>query len=79
MWDNITTVFSWKSPLLEINVELSDADAYLFSEPAIDFKITASHPMRINDTMKITVDRVEYGEACVEYHQILLRQKSMWR
>jgi len=38
--------------LFEINVELSDVDAYLFSETAIDF-----------NTMKITVDRVEYGEA----------------
>jgi chondroitin AC lyase len=44
LWDSITTTFSCKSPLFEINIELSDAGAYLFSETATDFTVTASHP-----------------------------------
>ena len=43
-WDNITTVFSCDSPLFQINVQLSDAGAYLFSETELDFTVTVSHP-----------------------------------
>ena len=41
LWDNITTTFSCKSPLFEINIELSDAGAYLFSETETDFTINS--------------------------------------
>ena len=64
LWDNVTTTFSCKSPLFEINIELSDAGAYLFSETATDFTVTASHPTRVNGSVKVTVDRVGSGEAC---------------
>jgi hypothetical protein len=64
LWDNITTTFSCKSSLFEINIQLSDADAYIFSEIERDFTLTASHPMRVNSTMKITVDRMGEGEGC---------------
>jgi chondroitin AC lyase len=64
LWDNITTTFSCKSPLFEINIELSDAGAYLFSETESDFTITASQPLQVNGTIKLTVDRIGYGEGC---------------
>jgi hypothetical protein len=64
LWNNITTTFSCKSPLFEINIELSDAGAYLYSETATDFTVSASHPMRVNGRMKVTVDRVGSGEGC---------------
>jgi hypothetical protein len=64
LWDNITTTFSCKSPLFEINIQLSNAGAYLFSETDIDFTITASHPLRVNGTIEVNVDRVGYGEGC---------------
>ncbi len=43
---------------------MSDAGAYLFSETGTDFTLTASHPMRVNGTLKVTVDRVGNGEGC---------------
>ena len=64
LWDHITTTFSCKSSFFAINVQLSDAGAYIFSETATDFTVTASHPMRMNGTVKVTVDRVGYGEGC---------------
>jgi hypothetical protein len=64
LWDNVTTTFSCKSPTFEINIELSDAGAYLFSETETDFTLTASHPMRVSGTLKVTVDRVGSGEGC---------------
>ena len=64
LWDNVTTTFSCKSSLFEINLELNDAGAYLFSETDNDFTVTASHPMRVNDTVKVVVDRIGYGEDC---------------
>lgn len=48
LWDNITTTFSCRSSLFNLNVTLSNAGAYLFSENATDFTVTASHPMRVN-------------------------------
>jgi hypothetical protein len=64
LWENITTTFSCKSPLFEINIELSDAGAYLFSETETNFTVTASHPMRVYGNVKVTVDRVGSGEGC---------------
>jgi chondroitin AC lyase len=64
LWDNITATFSCKSPLFEINIQLSNAGAYLFSETDTDFTITASQPLRVNGSIKVTVDRVGYGEGC---------------
>jgi chondroitin AC lyase len=64
LWDNITTIFSCKSPMFEVNIELSDAGAYIFSESVTDFTLTASHPMHVHGTVKITVDRVGNGEGC---------------
>jgi hypothetical protein len=65
LWDNITTTFSCKSPLFEINIQLNDAGVYLFSEIATDFTLTASHPIRLNGNMKVEVNRVGQGEGCV--------------
>jgi chondroitin AC lyase len=65
LWDNITTTFLCKSQLFNLNITLSNAGAYLFSENATDFTLTASHPMRTNDTVKLTVDRMGYGEGCI--------------
>jgi hypothetical protein len=62
--DNITTIFSCKSSLFDINIQLSNAGAYLFSETERDFTLTASHTMRVNSTVKITVDRIGEGEGC---------------
>jgi hypothetical protein len=64
LWDNITTTFSCKSALFDINIQLSDAGAYLFSETESDFTLTASQPLRVNGSVKVTVDRVGYGEGC---------------
>ncbi len=64
LWDNITTTFSFKSPTFNLNIELSDAGAYIFSETGTDFTLIASHPMRVNGTLKVTVDRVGSGEGC---------------
>ncbi|CAF3309654.1 unnamed protein product [Rotaria socialis] len=64
LWDNITTTFSCKSSLFTINIQLNDAGAYLFSETDVDFTITASHPIRVNASVKVTIDRVGYGEGC---------------
>jgi hypothetical protein len=64
LWDNITTTFTCMSSLFEINVELNDAGAYLFSETETDFTLTASHPLRINGMVKVAIDRVGYGKGC---------------
>jgi chondroitin AC lyase len=64
LWDNITSTFSCKSALFEVNIQLSNAGAYLFSETENDFTVTASQPLRVNGSVKVTVDRVGYGEGC---------------
>jgi chondroitin AC lyase len=64
LWDDIATTFSCKSPLFEINIELSASGAYLFSESTTDFTLTASHPIRVGGNVKVTVDRVGTGEGC---------------
>jgi chondroitin AC lyase len=64
LWDNITTTFSCQSSLFNVTVQLSDAGAYLFSETTTDFTIAASHPIRVNGTVKVTVDRVGDGDGC---------------
>jgi hypothetical protein len=65
LWDNITTTFSCQSPLFQLTIQLSDAGAYLFSETATDFTLTASHPTRVGGTVKLMVDRSGSGEGCV--------------
>jgi chondroitin AC lyase len=65
LWDNITTTFSCQSPLFELTIQLSNAGAYLFSETATDFTLTASHPIRVGGTLKLLVDRKGSGEGCV--------------
>ncbi len=64
LWEDITTTFSCKSPSFEINIEFSSSGAYLFSESATDFTVTASHPMRVAGNVKVIVDRVGTGEGC---------------
>ena len=64
LWDNVTTTFSCKSPSFELNIELSDAGAYLFSETETDFTVTASQPVRVNGAVKVTVDRIGQGQGC---------------
>jgi hypothetical protein len=65
LWENIATTFSCQSPLFQLTVQLSDTGAYLFSETATDFTITASHPLRVNSTIKVMVNRVGSGEGCI--------------
>ena len=64
LWENATTTFSCQSPLFTINIELSQAGAYLFSETATDFTLTASHPIEVGGLLKVTVDRVGSGQGC---------------
>jgi chondroitin AC lyase len=64
LWDNISTTFSCKSPSYELNIELNDVGAYLFSETATDFTIAASHPTRIAASLQVNVDRVGSGKGC---------------
>jgi chondroitin AC lyase len=65
LWDNVTTTFSCKSPTFNLNIELSDAGAYLFSETDTDFTLTASHPRFVSHVLEVTVDRVGHGENCI--------------
>ncbi|CAF0777841.1 unnamed protein product [Adineta ricciae] len=65
LWDNVTTTFSCKSRLFEINIQLNNAGAYLFSETDSDFTITASHPFRMNSSVNVIVDRIGYGQGCM--------------
>jgi chondroitin AC lyase len=64
LWDNVTTTFSCKSPLFQINIKVNDAGAYLFSESETSFTVTASHPTRVGGYVKLTVDRVGSGQGC---------------
>jgi hypothetical protein len=64
LFDWNPTTFSCKSPMFEINIQLSDAGAYLFSETETDFTLTASHPFYLNSTLQVIVDRVGNGEGC---------------
>jgi hypothetical protein len=65
LWDNITTTFSCQSPLFQLTIQLNDAGAYLFSETTNDFTVTASHPIRTNGAVTMTVNRIGYGNGCV--------------
>ena len=64
LWHNITTAFSCQGSLFQINIELSDAGAYLFSETETEFTITAAQPVRTDGNVKVTVDRVGFGQGC---------------
>jgi chondroitin AC lyase len=64
LWKNITTTFSCQSPSFKINAQFNDDGVYLFNETATDFSVTVSHPIRINDTVRITVDRIGFGQGC---------------
>ena len=61
----MTTTFSCKSPLFEISLELTNACVYLFSETDTDFTLSVSRLVRVNETMKVSLARVEYGEGCI--------------
>ena len=64
LWDNITTTFSCKSPTFELNIELNNAGAFIFSENATAFTLTASHPIIFHTALNVTVDRVGTGKGC---------------
>ena len=64
LWDNVSTTFSCKSPSFELNIQLSDAGSYLFSETDTNFTLTASHPTRVHGSVKAIVDRIGQGEGC---------------
>jgi hypothetical protein len=64
LWDNVTTTFSCKSPTFEVNIQVNDAGAYIFSETETDFTLTASHPLRWNTTINVIVDRIGHGQGC---------------
>ena len=65
LWENITTTFSCQSSLFQLTVELSDAGAYLFSETDTNFTFTVSHPLRVQGTVKVMVNRAGFGQGCV--------------
>lgn len=65
LWKNITTTFSCQSPMFQINIELSDAGAYLYSETDSTFTFTASHPIHTHGTLNVSVDRIGHGEGCM--------------
>ena len=67
LWDNITTVFSCESPLFQINVKLSEAGAFLFSETEMDFTVTVSHPTRTSGSITVNIDRIGYGDGCTPF------------
>jgi chondroitin AC lyase len=64
LWDNVSTTFSCKSSSFQVNIQLSNAGAYLFSETSTDFKVTASHPTRVAAHMTVIIDRVGTGQGC---------------
>lgn len=64
LWENLTTIFSCKSLTFEVNIQVNDSGAYIFSETDTDFTLTASHPIRWNTTMSIVIDRIGYGRGC---------------
>ena len=64
LWDNVTTTFSCKSPTFELNIELNNAGAFIFSENATAFTLTASHPIIFHTALNVTVDRVGTGKGC---------------
>lgn len=65
LWQNISTRFSCDSLSFQLNVQFSDAGAYLFTETASDFTITVSHPIRVGGIMKVVVNRVGSGQECI--------------
>ena len=70
LWQNMTTTFSCQSPSFNLNIQLSDAGIYLFSETDFDFTLTASQPIRINGVMNITIDRIGYGAGCTTLNNL---------
>ena len=63
-WDNVTTTFSCKSSLFEINLEVNGSGAYIFSETKTNFTVTASQPVGMKRNVTVTVDRVGTGKKC---------------
>ncbi len=61
---NRTTAFSYQSPTFNLNITLSNAGAFLFSETETNFTSTASNSMRDSGSLTVTVDRVGSGEGC---------------
>ena len=64
LWENVTTAFSCKSPTFDLNIELNNAGAFIYSENATAFTLTASHPIIFHTALNVTVDRVGTGKAC---------------
>ena len=64
LWEDNVTTFSCKSPMFEINIQISRSGIYIFSETATDFTLTASHYKRYNITINAIIDRVGFGEGC---------------
>jgi chondroitin AC lyase len=64
LWSDSATIFSCKSPIFEINIQLSHSGAYVFSETETDFTLTISNPIHWNITLNAVVDRVGYGQGC---------------
>jgi len=64
LWKDMSTTFSCKSALFELNIEITSAGAYLYSENADSFTVTASHPTHKGGNLKVSVDRTGSGEGC---------------
>jgi len=65
LWKNTSTIFSCKSSLFQVQFEVDQAGAYIFSETTTNFTITASHPIQLNNKLVVKVDRIGSGEGCV--------------
>jgi hypothetical protein len=61
---------SCKSLTFNLNITLTNADAFLFSETETDFTLIASNSIRYNGYLNVTVDRVGYAEGCTSISDI---------
>ena len=64
LWNNISSTFSCQSSSFKFSANLQHEGFYLFNETSSEFSVTASHPIRINSTVTVNVDRVGFGPGC---------------
>ena len=65
LWKDTPTTFSCKSSLFQVQFEVDQTGAYIFSETETEFTVTASHPIKLNNKLVVKVDRIGHGEGCV--------------
>ncbi|CAF1004732.1 unnamed protein product [Adineta ricciae] len=66
VWNDLPTKFSCQNSLFTLNIRLnSSSGVYLFNETSTDFSITVSHPIHVNSSITINLDRIGYGPNCI--------------